>query len=161
MPHLIRTAKTAVVRYITPKLLRQNYMHFILLKKKSIFWARLVWIQSTLLKLCWCKHEETEIQVSPTVCLSFSNFLERKFGNKVCWNKQENNSSITSRVICDTQLQELNQNPVLRITNIPAESLFLGWKQMVHASRPDFNLSCNHVNLKLFCWSLCRGFFSQ
>lgn len=47
MSHLIRTAKTAVVRYITPKLLRQNYMHFILLKKN--LYSELDWYESRAL----------------------------------------------------------------------------------------------------------------
>lgn len=36
MSHLIRTTKTAAVRYTLPKLLRQNCMRFILLKKDYI-----------------------------------------------------------------------------------------------------------------------------
>lgn len=159
MSHLIRTMKIAV-KYTLQKLLRQNYIHFILLLKR--LYSEVDWYESRAVH--W-------IYVGVNLEKLKSRTIPKHFHSVIFWR-------VGSQIICTGINKKITPTPAIElfvIYNYRNETRILPSKLQIFllslfsydrnrwldTSRPDFNLSCNLVNLKLFCWNLCRGLFSQ
>lgn len=150
------------VKYTPPKLLRQNYIHFIYVKKGGI--SEVDWYESRTVH--WShvgvKLEKLKLRTVPK---HFCSVIFWRVCSQIRTGRTGRNKKKTVTVAIELFViyNYRNETRILfSKLQIFLLSLFsCDGNRWLDTTRPDFNLSCNHVSLKLFCWSLCRGLFSQ